>query len=79
MANSLDLDLTGKIVRIKKVAVKDEFQNSDLRFRCQGGFGCKPHTNGTKIFGTWLMDGEEDWVRGWNVEAIVEGDDDEGV
>jgi hypothetical protein len=47
MSNALNKDLTGKTVWV-------ETSSGELRaFICEDGFGCKPTTNGQKIYGHW--------------------------
>jgi hypothetical protein len=70
--NSLGIDLTGKTVLIRKEVLNEEFREGDRRFKVSGGFGAKPYTSGTALFGTWLVDGEECRMSGMDVEAVVE-------
>ena len=35
-------------------------------FRCDGGFGCSPTSNGGKVYGQYIASGEKTYVRrGW--------------
>ena len=63
MANSLNKDLTNKVVK-----VKDQKES----FVCESGFGCLPTTNGQKIFGYWFDSKEKDMISGYCVEEAVE-------
>jgi hypothetical protein len=76
MANSLDQDLTGKVVLIRKDVLKPEW-HYDRRFLVKGGFGALPHTMGKALMGTFLVDGESCRMSGWDVESVVEDDDAE--
>jgi hypothetical protein len=66
--NNLRIDLTGKVVTVIPKYLKDV---TDSRFLCEGGFGCHPDTNGTSIYGKWLVDGEEDTIKGFMVDKEV--------
>lgn len=74
MVNSLGIDLTGKTVLILKSSLKPEWREGDRRFKVSGGFGAKPHTMGKALFGTFLVDGEEARMSGWDVESVVDED-----
>lgn len=71
MANSLNIDLTGKTVVVK---------NRDKHFVCEDGFGCQASTNGSKIFGHYKGEVNEkgepykEWISGYTVESVVEED-----
>lgn len=68
--NYLKLDLTNRIVLVRKEFLKEEI--IDRRFLCEGGFGCNPFTHGEKIFGRWLSDGEKDQIGGRWVESLFD-------
>lgn len=61
-------DLTGKVV----ILGPDYYQGDQAarRFRCAGGFGCKPFTRGSAIHGEFLSDGEKARVERYEVEAV---------
>ena len=61
MANALKVDLEGKTVVV-----------NGRRFLCQGGFGCRTFTSGTKIFGTFLDNGHQASISGYDVEKLEE-------
>lgn len=65
------VNLNGKVVLVRKSFFKPEYANGDRRFRCDCGFGCDPDSSGTKIFGMFLSDGEQSWIRRSDVEAII--------
>jgi len=69
MANAIHVDLTGKTVLLRKENFKE---GTDLRFKCEGGFGCHPQTNGTSIYGHWVSDQTYDKITGYDVESILE-------
>jgi hypothetical protein len=68
--NNLRIDITNKVVIVDKKFVKPEVK--DRRFLCEGGFGCLPQTNGESIYGKWLVDNEEDLIRGRWIESLDE-------
>ena len=78
MANSLNKELTGKIVILKAESLKPEYR--DLKWRrfqveaTSPGSGAHPYTAGTALFGVFLEDGEYARISGMNVERIEEGD-----
>lgn len=73
MANSLGRSLTGCVVLIRADVLKPEYADPETRkFRVQGGFGAVDFTSGTQMYGTWVATGEEDSVRGYHVEAVIE-------
>jgi hypothetical protein len=64
------VNLEGKTVLIRKSFFKPEYADGDRRFKCESGFGCDPSGSGTKVYGTFLLDGEEAWVRRSDVESV---------
>jgi hypothetical protein len=68
MSNRLNIDLTGKTVLVKKELFKE---GTDLRFLCEAGFGCHPMTNGTKVFGKWVSDNQNDCVGGYDIDRLL--------
>jgi hypothetical protein len=64
------VNLEGKTVLIRKTFFKPEYANGDRRFKCESGFGCDPSGSGTKVYGTFLSDGEETWVRRSDIESV---------
>lgn len=72
MANSLNKNLVGSIVLVKKEYMNEENQSKEKRtFLCEGGSGCQSFTIGGKIFGTWLNSKETDCIRGGWIEKII--------
>lgn len=59
MANPLNINIRGRVVLIKKEALKPEFQNDDKAraFLCLDGFGTVPFTSGHVVSGYFLDDG----------------------
>ena len=43
--------------------------HSDLRFRCDAGYGMHNFTAGTALFGVFLIDGESDRIEGTMIDA----------
>ena len=69
MANSLNINLTGKYVVLKS---PDYIGTLPERvFLCEDGFGCSPVTSGSRIYGKFVSDGEDDCVRGCDVERLA--------
>ncbi len=66
------MDLTNRVVLIAEKYLKEDVK--DRRFLCEGGFGCHSFTNGSKIFGRWLADNEDDSIDGSMVESAVIGE-----
>jgi len=69
MGNRLNIDLTDKVV-----VLRAEDYRGDVKarlFRCRGGFGCVSYTGGNAIFGTFLSDGTEERVEGFQVERLA--------
>lgn len=69
MANSLNIDLTDKVVifRQKYLTVPA----LEHPFRVGGGFGSKPYTIGRALFGEFLSDGERARMEGFMVERLA--------
>lgn len=67
-----EIDLEGKFVVMDKKGFKAEYRDIVYRiFFCTGGFGCNPLTVGTKIIGNFVVDGEECYIRRYDVERIA--------
>lgn len=72
MGNSLGIDLTGKIVMLKKKGFSQGI--TDFRFKVReddGGFGAVPYTSGTALLGTFLATGDKGRVDGYDVERLA--------
>lgn len=65
-------DLTGKLVKLRQGYFKQGLKSEDHLFRCEGGFGCKPHAMGNGVFGTFQSDGEQCKIHRSDIEGIVE-------
>lgn len=66
--NNLKIDLTNKVVVLMAKYFKGD--ERARRFLCAGGFGCNPATLGSAIGGTFLSDGEQTRVEGWQIEKL---------
>ena len=65
MSNSLNRNIEqDEVVVIKPTSLKPEYRKEFTHFICQGGFGMSSTTIGAKIFGKWLHNDEEDYIRG---------------
>jgi len=70
MANSLNIDVTGMVVVIDKRYAKGSVR--ERMFRCRGGFGCKPYTSGSHIYGYFLVKGVGDvGIEGYMIERLA--------
>ncbi len=73
MANRLNVHLRGKVV-----VLDGRFYEGDeraRRFLCRGGYGLMPEARGKAIIGTFLADGEECRVEGYEVEKLSDDQD----
>lgn len=74
--NSLKQDLEGKIVILDKQCLKPEYHDIKYRvFQVIGGFGVKPSTIGTALYGKFLCDDEQARMEGYQVERLATQDD----
>lgn len=72
MANSLGIDLVGKVVVFREGVLKeDTYPRLDHLFLVGGGFGAKPYTAGRTIAGVFLSDGEGTVFSGHDVERLA--------
>lgn len=79
MGNNLNKDITGRFVLVRSSGFKDPAQgsNTDERvFLAKGGFGCKPHTMGTAVFGEFVADGEQCRVEGYDLDVRLASRDE---
>jgi hypothetical protein len=76
MANSLNIDLAGKVVVFKEGVLKEsQYPRLDNLFLVGGGFGAQAHTNGRMLAGTFLSDGEQTAFSGYDVERLATDDE----
>lgn len=72
MENDEDMDYTGKIVVINPHCLKDEYKTpEDQLFLASGGFGCRPHSRGRKVYGRFLKDGEQTYYQRSDIIGIL--------
>ena len=69
MANSLNIDLTDKVVIFRQNYLK--VPANEHPFLVGGGFGASPHTSGSALGGTFLSDGETCRMEGYMVERLA--------
>lgn len=70
MANSLKIDLEGKVVIFRQDRLT--VPALDHPFLVNGaGFGCSPVTRGVSLSGTFLSDGEQAVMSGYDVERLA--------
>lgn len=54
-------DITDKVCVIRPTGLNKRYQSPRFQlFKATGGFGCKPENGGSKVFGFYLADSEED-------------------
>ena len=69
MSNTLKTDLTGKVVIFKQSRMS--VVATEHPFRVEGGFGESPSTIGSALLGTFLSDGEQATMGGYDVERLA--------
>jgi hypothetical protein len=69
VGNSLDIDLTGKVVIFGPTYLA--VPATEHPFLVRGGFGAKPHTHGRALLGTFLSDGEDARMEGYMVDRLA--------
>jgi hypothetical protein len=69
MANSLDIDLTDKVVIFRQNYLK--VPANEHPFLVTAGFGASPDTTGTALGGEFLSDGEVCRMEGYMVERLA--------
>ena len=53
-------DYEDKLLILKSSVLKEEYKKGEFQlFYAQCGFGCSPSAEGRKVFGKFLIDGEE--------------------
>ena len=66
------IDYTGKIVAVRADVLKDDCKTPENQLLyATGGFGCKPDTLGTKVYGRYLKDGGKDCFRRSEILGVV--------
>lgn len=67
-----EMDYTGKVVVINPHFLKDEYKTpEDQLFLATGGFGCKPHSRGRKVYGEFLKDGEKTFYQRTDIIGVL--------
>ncbi len=70
MGNSLDENIEGRYVILKKKHYKGE-KDIERMFFCERGFGCNKHTMGKAVFGHFIIDGEKCRIEGFSIERFA--------
>ena len=70
MANSLRIDLVGKVVIFKQEGLSVPAEEHPFLVGLTG-FGADPNLRGTAIFGTFLSDGERARMDGYDVARLA--------
>src|SRR6266496_5099980 len=72
MANSLGIDLRGRVVILKESAMDPEYKELKWRrFHVVGGFGASATNAGTTLIGIFLEDEETKLMKGYDVERLA--------
>lgn len=66
MANSLNIDITDKIVVLNPI-----YYDQPYLFHAEGGFGCSPNTSGNCVGGFFLVDNERARVEGYQILRLA--------
>lgn len=67
-----EFDYTDRICIFNAQRMKeDRLRPEEQIFFAESGFGCQPNSRGTKVFGRFLYDGEECYVRRQNLVGIM--------
>ena len=62
-----------KLLILKPSALKEEYRHEEFQyFYAETGFGCDPSKGGTKVFGRFLIDGEDAAFRRYNFYGIAD-------
>ena len=68
-----DKDYAGKVLALDPKVLRDEYKSpSDQLVLAQHGFGCDPDSRGRKVYGTFLIDGEECVYNRGNFLGVVD-------
>jgi hypothetical protein len=70
------VDLKGKTVVLSPKHYKGD--EAARTFKCDGGFGCNPHTTGSAVFGEFVSDGERARVERWQISHLATTQEDPG-
>jgi hypothetical protein len=72
VSGKIDVDLTDKVAVISINTLGERFKKPQFQlFKVTGGFGAKPDAMGSKVFGTYLADGEDSYTRRGNIIGIA--------
>jgi len=64
-----------RLLVLKPSALKEEYRHEEYQyFFAECGFGCDPSKGGTKVFGKFLIDGENAAFRRYNFYGIADED-----
>lgn len=65
-------DITDKVCVIRPTGLNKRYQSPRFQlFKATGGFGCKPENSGSKVFGFYLSDNEEDTRRRYDFIGLA--------
>lgn len=79
--NSLHTSIEpGTHVILKESAMAADYKDLTWRvFQANGGFGMHDYTIGSAVFGTFVRDGEEARMEGYDIERIATDDEVEAA
>lgn len=65
-------DITDKVCVIRPTGLNKRYQLPRFQlFKVTGGFGCKPENTGSKVFGFYVADNEEDTRRRYDFIGVA--------
>ena len=70
---SLDENLEGKLILIKRETFSPEYQRSEYQLKvCTGGFGASPNSRGNAVFCKSLYSGKESRYERYDVAGVID-------
>lgn len=73
MANALNRDVTGCVVRVDPKILLPQYRDDPAQqeFLVEGGFGAVPYTSGSALLGRWVVDNEKGRIGGYDITEVV--------
>ena len=69
--------IEGETVLLSQEFFKPVYTNTEMLFKCTGGFGCGMHLSGTAVYGSF-PDGEHCRISIHDIEGVLIKEDDNG-
>ena len=67
-----EINYRGKLLVLKPITLKESCRTPENQlFLAEGGFGCSPNSRGRKVFGKFLIDGEETHFNRDNFLGVI--------